>query len=87
MIDTVDLSSIDKFLEATGNYYRVFQIVLRGGMGNFDGGGLFIRWWEPEEWFWPFDPFSEQKTTFCKYLTLIKIKISMTVCTKSMKLK
>ena len=38
MIDTVDLSSTNKFLEATGNYYRVFQIVLRGGMGNFDGG-------------------------------------------------
>ena len=43
MIDTVDLSSIDKFLEATGNYYRVFQIVLRGGMGNFDGGGTFYQ--------------------------------------------
>ena len=42
MIDTVDLSSIDKFLEATDNYYRVFQIVLRGGMGNFDGGGDFL---------------------------------------------
>ena len=43
MIDTVDLSSIDKFLEATGNYYRVFQIVLRGRMGNFDGGGTFYQ--------------------------------------------
>ena len=41
MIDTVDLSSIDKFLEATGNYYRVFQIVLRGGIGNFDGGTFY----------------------------------------------
>ena len=41
MIDTVDLSSIDKFLESTGNYYRVFQIVLRGGIGNFDGGTFY----------------------------------------------
>ena len=39
---------------------------------------LFIRWWKPEEWLWPFESFSKLKTTFCKYRTFIKIQISMT---------
>ena len=30
MINKVDLGSTDKFLAAIGNYYRVFQVVLRG---------------------------------------------------------
>ena len=39
---------------------------------------FFARWWKPvEEWFWRFESFSKLKTTFCKYLTWIKIKISM----------
>ena len=47
-------------------------------MGNF-ARGLFIGCWKSEEeWFWPFKPFSNLKTTFCEYWTSIKIKISMT---------
>ena len=58
------------------------------GWGDFCIGGeweillqryIFIGWWEPKkERFWLFEPFSKLKTTFCKYWTLIKIKISMT---------
>ena len=41
---------------------------------------FFIGWLESEEeWIWTFEPFSNLKTTFCKYWTSIKIKISMTV--------
>ena len=67
---------------------RVFQIASRdwevsptneGGMGNLWRGIFFIGWWEPKvEWFWLFEPFSKLKITFCKYWTLIKIKIGMT---------
>ena len=39
------------------------------GMGNFAWAKL---------WFWPFEPFSRPKTTFCKYWALIKIKIGLT---------
>ena len=47
-------------------------------MGNYPGGNFSIGWWESEkEWFWPLEPFSKLKTTFWKYWTLIKIKISM----------
>ena len=62
---------------------RVFQIVLRGrGMGNLPRGNFSVGWWESgKEWFLPLKPFSKLKTTFCKYWTLIKIKISKTcVC-------
>ena len=46
------------------------------------------QWLQAEEWFWPFEPFSNLKTTFCEYRTLIKIKISMTCASiKCMKLK
>ena len=31
-----------------------------------------------EEWIWTFEPFSKPKTTFCKYWTLIKVKIRIT---------
>ena len=64
-----------------------FQIALRGrgdfsrrrGMGNFGTRNFFMSWRESdEEWFWSSEPFSKLKTTFCKYWTSIKIKISMT---------
>ena len=29
-----------------------------GKIENLAGGGFFIKWWEPEEWIWPFEPFS-----------------------------
>ena len=42
-------------------------------------GDFFIRWWNPEEeWFWPFEPFSRQKTIFCKFWTSAKIKSRIT---------
>ena len=49
------------------------------GTGNPAGGHFCIRWWEPEERFWPFKPFSMLKTTFCKYWKSITIKISETL--------
>ena len=62
---------------------RVFQIgvggiPLGGGDGNFAWRIRFTWWWKPEKWFWPFEPFSRPKTTFCKYWTFIKIKIGLT---------
>ena len=40
---------------------------------------FFIRWWESyEEWFCPFEYYLMLQTTFCKYWTSFKIKISMT---------
>ena len=40
---------------------------------------IFIGCWEyEEERFWPFEPFSKLKTTFCRCWTSIKIKIGMT---------
>ena len=62
----------------------VFQIVLRGWwMGNLSGGNFSIGWWEYyKEWIWPLKPFSKLKATFCKYQTLITIKISMSCAYK-----
>ena len=55
---------------------------------NTAGGNFFAGWWEPkEEWFWRFKPFSKLKTTFCEYLTSIKIKISMTCVSKEYEIK
>ena len=45
-----------------------FQVALRGwGQLNSPKWGgweillrnFFIQWWEPEKWFWPFEPFSQ----------------------------
>ena len=54
--------------------FSVFEMAFRGkgispvgAMGNFAGGFLC-----------PFELFSKLKTTFCKYWTYIKIKVSMT---------
>ena len=70
--------------------YMVFQIALRvrgtispplwggGMMINFAREGIFINWWEFEEWFRLFQLFSKLKATFCKYLTSVKIKSSIT---------
>ena len=82
------------------NTFRLFQIAVRsgrkspqrGGIRNFargrGGGDFFTKWWGPEEdWFWPFKPFSNLKTAFCEYWTSLKITISMTCVSKSMKLK
>ena len=69
---------------------RVFQIVLRGKspQWKFCQGNCFIEWWEPEaECFWPFKHFSKLKTTFCKYWTLIKVKISMACVYKEHEVK
>ena len=45
-------------------------------------------WLEPkEEWFWPFEPFSELKTAFCEYWKLIDSKISMTCVYKEYEIK
>ena len=52
-------------------------------MGNFQ----FTWWWKPEKWFWPFKPFSRPKATFCKYWTLIKIKIGLTCAYKVYEVK
>ena len=42
-------------------------------MGNFDWGGR-VEWYESgEEWFWPFEPFSKLKTTFCIYVGKTKM--------------
>ena len=62
-----------------GPLFRVFQIVVRGGGdGKFTRGNFSTGWWESEtKWFWQLEPFSKLKTTFCKYWTLTKIKISM----------
>ena len=49
---------------------------------------FFIGWWESEEeWFWPFELFSKLKLTFCKYQTLIKIKIVLTFVYKEYETK
>ena len=51
-------------------------------------GDFCVGWWEPEEeWFWPIKPFSKLKTTFCKYWTLIKIKISLACVYKEYEVK
>ena len=62
-----------------GPLSRLFQIVLLGrGDGKFAWGNFSIGWLESHKvWFWPLEPFSKVKATFCKYWTLIKIKISM----------
>ena len=59
---------------------RVFQIMWKGRRdGKFAWGGFSIgRWESKKKWFWSFEPLSKLKMTFCKYWTLIKIKISMT---------
>ena len=73
---------------------RVFQIVVRGGGGefppvrgitNFTGG--VIRWRESEEWFWQFEPFSKLKTVFRECWASIKIKINMTCVSKQYEIK
>ena len=47
------------------------------------------REWEVsgKEWFWPFEPFSKAKATFCKCWISIKIKISMTCLYKEYSVK
>ena len=39
------------------------------------------------EWFWPFEPFSKLKATFCKYWALIQIKIVMNCVYKEYEVK
>ena len=59
-----------------------------GRIRHFARGNFFIGRWEPEEvWFWPFQPFSKLKTTFCKYWISIKIKISLTFVYKEYEVK
>ena len=45
---------------------------------------FFVQW---EEWFGSFEPLPRLKTTFCKNLTLIKIKISMACMCKQYEVK
>ena len=53
----------------------VYMLGGGGGRGNLS---FWWGWWEPEEgWFSYSEPFSNLKTAFCEYWTLIKIKISM----------
>ena len=48
------------------------------GLENFaEWGNFLIGRWDSQEWFWSFEHFWKLKTTFCKYWTSIKIKISM----------
>ena len=62
-----------------GSLPKVFQIVLRGrGMGKLPGGFFYQVVGSDTEWFWRLEPFSKLKTAFCKYWTLIKMKISIT---------
>ena len=72
-----------------GSLPRVFQIVLTGrGMRNLPGKGGSTGWQESnKKWFWPLELFLKLKTTFCKYWTLIKIKISMTCMSKEYEVK
>ena len=73
----------DKYLDT-----RVFQIALRSGrkyhlvggrIKNFVEGNFVVGCWEPEVgWFWIFEPSPKLNTTFSKYWTSFKIKISMT---------
>ena len=62
-----------------GPVSRVFQVTLRGGgKGYLSGENFSIGWWEfYKDWFWSLKPFSKLKATFCKYWTLMKIKIGM----------
>ena len=49
-----------------------------GGGGGRGNPNFWWEWWETEEgWFSYSEPFSNLKTAFCEYWTLIKIKISM----------
>ena len=60
------------------------------GMGNFvEGGGTFLLSGGNLRGrvFWPFKPFSKLKTTFCKYWTRFKTKISMTCVYKEYEVK
>ena len=68
---------------------KVFKSVKEwGGERETLLGDFCVGWWEPEEeWFWPFKPFSKLKTTFCKYWTLIKIKISLACVYKEYEVK
>ena len=54
---------------------------------NTTRGNFFTRWWEPEKWFWWFEPFSKLKASFCEYWTSIKIKISTTWVSKEYEIK
>ena len=58
------------------------------GGGILLGGVGVIELWEPEvELIWSFESFSKLKTTFSKYCTSIKIKISMTCVYKEYEVK
>ena len=51
-------------------------------------GGFFFGWWESnEQWFWPFEPSSKLKATFCKYGISLKIKIIMNLCVQRVYMK
>ena len=54
--------------------FSVFEMAFRGR------GFLQLEQWEilQGDFLWPFEFFSKLKTTFCKYWTYIKIKVSMT---------
>ena len=97
MFSEATTSVLESFTNSTGKHLhwslffkklqacrlRVFQIAVMGRGGNF-----FTGWREPEEdWFWQFKPFSKLKTAFCKYWTLIKIKINMTCVSKECQIK
>ena len=82
-------------LEIGKKYLADTLIVFRGrwkflhmrAIENFAINEFFIGLWESgEEWSWLLEPFSKLKTIFCKYWTLIEIRINME-CTKSIKLK
>ena len=69
---------VEKWQDFSWIALRDGEILPSGGTGNFAGWDFFICWWESdEEWFSPLKRFSVLKTTFCKYWTSIKIKISM----------
>ena len=47
-------------------------------MNNFAREGFFYQLWKSEKWFRLSKLFAMLKTTFCKYLTSVKIKASKT---------
>ena len=52
-----------------------------GWEGNVAGEDFFIRWWVPDEWFCPFESFSNLKTTFCNIKQQLKSKLAWPVWT------
>ena len=91
-INIISPTLIIRTLKNLKHQPRVCQIALidkggilgRMGVGNFALGILFTgERWKFDKEFWPFKSFLVLKTTFCKFWTWVKIRISMTlVCIK-----